>query len=76
MPIYKSDDINAIHCILESLLDTLVHEWTKPLTAKELEDFFSGMVNHLYDLQEGIEETKRREEAIRAQVAADAVSAA
>jgi hypothetical protein len=36
MPIFKSDDINAVHCILESLLDTLVHEWTKPLTAKEL----------------------------------------
>jgi hypothetical protein len=57
------------------LLDTLVHEWTKPLTAKELESFFCGMVNHLYELQDGIEETKRHEEVIRAQVAADAAHA-
>jgi hypothetical protein len=33
------------------------------------------MVNHLYELQDGIEETKRHEEAIRAQVAADAAHA-
>jgi hypothetical protein len=69
MPIYKGD--TAVHTALESVFNTLLHEWTRPIPSCDLESFFSGMTNYLDAVEVELTQTKRREEALRARVAAN-----